>query len=372
MKIKSRLCTFIQAVSRNLIITGLIVSILLVTGGFSNKDQNSNQPDPPIARGFMGQASDAREMKEWGANILRTGWTVSTEELQRMREIGGIKLVVMGAWKDNFTKPEIQDTLCKRWEMIAKKFLPYRDIVWGFDLINEPLDRKQLPNVAKEYPGLALRLIEAIRKVDDQTWIIYEVGPAGMFAGFKNLVPFQDKKIIYSAHYYLPHSFTHAGVKNEAGTTLPQALEKIKVTYPSKIVGDDATNYEMNIMQSPPMSIPKEKCIEWNQEFQKLILQPAREFQLKYNVPIYVGEFSTVRWGDPEMSSRYLREAIEIFEEFGWSWSYCAFNGWTGWNLKHREGNAEYWMPGMPAPVPAEKETLNAAVIRNGLENNRK
>ncbi len=128
----------------------------------------------------------------------------------------------------------------------------------------------------------------------------------------------------------------------------------------------------MNIMQSPPMSIPKEKCVEWNKEFQKLILQPAREFQLKYNVPIYVGEFSTVRWGDPEMSARWLREAIEIFEEFGWSWSYCMLNAWTGWDLTHKEGPSEYFMPGMPDPVPAEKETLRAAVIRKGLENNRK
>ena len=63
------------------------------------------------------------------------------------------------------------------------------------------------------------------------------------------------------------------------------------------------------------------------------VMKPVREFQLKHKARIYVGEFSAVAWA--EGAERYLGDCIEMFEEYGWDWSYHAFREWAGWSVEH-------------------------------------
>ena len=65
------------------------------------------------------------------------------------------------------------------------------------------------------------------------------------------------------------------------------------------------------------------------------VLQPLRDWQRDYAVQIYLGEFSAIRWAPEDSAYRYLRDCIELFEEFGWDWSYHASaNGAAGvWNM---------------------------------------
>jgi len=62
---------------------------------------------------------------------------------------------------------------------------------------------------------------------------------------------------------------------------------------------------------------------------------PAIEFQQAYNVHIYVGEFSVIRWAPGDSGYQYLRDVIDLFEEYGWDWSYHAFREWDGWSVEH-------------------------------------
>ena len=335
------------------------------------------QPSPPVVRGFVGRPDDAARMKEWGANVIRVfieprfGLAKLEENVKKVQQLGGVKIVLTtiargsAGWND----PARTEKLCMFWKDVATRLAPYRDVIWGYDILNEPLDRAQLPLPPRQWRGVALKIIAAIRTVDPETWIIYEVGPAGMFAGFKNLEPLPDKRVIYSAHYYCPHEFTHAGVNTVAGTT--EAMKRINVEYPLAISGLRQSAWELGIFQKPPMSIPKELCKIWDKEFQRLVLTPAVEFQKKYGVPIYVGEFSAVRWAPVDALERYLREAIELFEENGWSWSFHCFNGWTGWNPEHPEGPDTYWRPGMPQPKPAAEPTRREQLLREAFKKNR-
>jgi hypothetical protein len=52
-------------------------------------------------------------------------------------------------------------------------------------------------------------------------------------------------------------------------------------------------------------------------------------------VPIYVGEFSAIRWAPG--AADYIRDLIELFEEYGWSWTYHAFAEWHGWDTEYNE-----------------------------------
>ncbi|MDI9385891.1 MAG: cellulase (glycosyl hydrolase family 5), partial [Verrucomicrobiota bacterium] len=60
---------------------------------------------------------------------------------------------------------------------------------------------------------------------------------------------------------------------------------------------------------------------------------PVRVFQRAYNVHIYVGEFSAIRWAPGAVD--YLRDCIELFEEYDWDWSYHAYREWDGWSVEH-------------------------------------
>ena len=87
-----------------------------------------------------------------------------------------------------------------------------------------------------------------------------------------------------------------------------------------------------------------------------------RDFQLAYNVPIYIGEFSAIRWG--KGSDQYLKDVTDIFEEYGWDWSYHAFREWSGWSLEHGDVETD----SQPAATPPSRQT----VIRKWFSQNRK
>jgi len=56
----------------------------------------------------------------------------------------------------------------------------------------------------------------------------------------------------------------------------------------------------------------------------------AREFQLEHGVRMFVGEFSAIRWAPG--AAKWLEDAISVFEEYGWDWTYHSYAGWNGWN----------------------------------------
>ena len=72
-----------------------------------------------------------------------------------------------------------------------------------------------------------------------------------------------DANVVYSPHMYEPGQFTHQGVESR-----PEP-----VAYPSVIEGK-----------------------RWDRAALERTLEPVVQFQKKYNVPIFMGEFSAPRW----------------------------------------------------------------------------
>ena len=59
-------------------------------------------------------------------------------------------------------------------------------------------------------------------------------------------------------------------------------------------------------------------------------LDIPRQFSLRHNVPVYIGEFSMVGAVGPELQKAELDKRIAIFEEFGFSWAYWNYRETTG------------------------------------------
>lgn len=52
-------------------------------------------------------------------------------------------------------------------------------------------------------------------------------------------------------------------------------------------------------------------------------LAAVYNFQTNYSVRIHVGELVLLRWADG--AATWLRDCMEIFEGYGWSWTYHAY-----------------------------------------------
>jgi hypothetical protein len=198
-----------------------------------------------------------------------------------------------------FHEPVYQDHWIALWEKVAKRFMGH-PAVWGYDLVNEPVQNSPSPPGVADYLGAQVRCARAIRIIDARTPIFIEAAEWDSAEGFKDLEPVDVPRVIYQVHMYVPGTFTHQGVHGEKRT----------VAYPGVIDGR-----------------------KWDKEALRAVLEPVREFQLAYNVHIYAGEFGAARWAPGARD--YLSDCIGIFEEYGWDWSYHAYREWDGWSVEH-------------------------------------
>jgi aryl-phospho-beta-D-glucosidase BglC (GH1 family) len=219
-----------------------------------------------------------------------------------------------------FTSKAAQDRFVEDWKRMAQRYKNAK-MIWGYDLVNEPVEGVVAED-CDDWRGLAERTAKAIRTIDAERAIIIEPadwGGPGALAGF---LPIDVPNIVYSVHMYEPGQFTHQGVHDKDGPAY---------RYPGMIAGK-----------------------EWNKAELEKALAPVVEFQKKWNVSIYIGEFSAIRWAPDQSAHRYLKDVIEIFEERGWDWSYHAFREWSGWSVEHGEDRNNT----RPAAEPTERQQL--------------
>ncbi len=199
-----------------------------------------------------------------------------------------------------FFNPALAAHFVALWRSIACRFRGNEDVIYGYDLVNQPL------HLRRAAPGcdcwtLQNRAAEAIREVDPATTIIVESNMLDHPSAFRFLSPLALDNVIYQLHMYDPCLFTHQGVKTGGRS-------------------------------SPPLAYP-DAGKGWDMDLLRRELATAREFQAKRGAKIYVGEFSAVAWAPG--ADQYLRDCIAIFEEYGWDWTYHAFREWEGWSVEH-------------------------------------
>ncbi len=312
-----------------------ITAIPLLPMPAAGKVSNAKLQSKPSLRGMMsgGDLSEAALKafgQDWNANLLRFQLSnpkraeLSTSEkvdawlkphLERLEQTlplcrkYGVKVAIdlhagPGATQDEVLGNHLswskssQDELVRVWRLLATKFKD-EPAVWGYDLLNEPSE-ESYTGENLDWNRLAEHVAKAIREIDPEKPIIVEpVG--GAVESLKTFVPLSVPNVIYSIHFYEPAELTHQGIYGrQAG-----------IAYPG-VIGGKA----------------------WDKKAIEKALAPAVEFQRKYKVPIYVGEFSVARWAPGESGARWLRDVIEVFESHGWDWSYHAFREADCWDAE--------------------------------------
>ena len=271
-----------------------------------------------LARYQMGAHGEklAKEADEAAAIAYFDSWLANRLEHLEKNVLGwgrkyGIRIVVdvhgscggrdPGGEVRMYHNPFFAEHFVASWERIARRFGGNEDVIYGYDIFNEPVQDK-VPYPGCDYWTLQKRCAEAIRRHDRKTPIIVESTHWDGADGFAVLSPLAVDNVIYQVHCYTPHEFTHQFVGGNG---------KRRIAYP--FVRADGTRIDKAWLRKD--------------------MQPVLDFQKKHNAKIYVGEFSAICWA--EGADRYIRDEIELFEEFGWDWTYHAFREWSGWSVEH-------------------------------------
>lgn len=299
---------------------------------------------------------DFRTLKEWGATLARyqmvRNWNAKNADRELgdyMRWLGGkldhldrevlpwaekygIRIVVdlhvppggkNGGDMNMFYERKYNDAFVDCWRKIARRFKGRRKI-YGYDLINEP---QQTDKAVCDYWNTQRRAAEAVREIDPDVTIVMESNGWDSPGTYAYLSPLAMDNVIYQVHMYEPFVFTHQGIHPGAGSA----------AYPDEAKG-------------------------WNRAFLEKRLAPVRAFQKKHNARIYVGEFSAAAWAPG--AERYLADAISLFNEYGWDWTYHAFREWPGWSVEHEGGG--------PADMKPSADTPRKRVLLQGLKGTEK
>jgi hypothetical protein len=327
--------------------------------------------DVPRLRGVMHgpefDAQNIRDLAGWGANQVR--WQLNWVPMKRAEEWAA-DLAAYDRWLDGalaqtdlaldacqengidvlldlhcppggraegglcrmFTEKRYQEKFLDVWRKIATRYRGQK-VIYAYDLVNEPVEPGVRPQGLLDWRELATEAARIIRRIDPQKPIVVEPGPWGGCGGFDSLVPLDLDRVIYSFHMYQPHAFTH---QFQFTDQYPDGL-----SYPGTIQGT-----------------------RWDKEQLRIAIQPAIDFQRQFNVQIYVGEFSAIRWAPDNSAYRYLKDLVDLFEEYGWDWSYHAYREWPGWSVEHTSNRDD----SNPSPTPTDREKL----LRSWFSQNRR
>lgn len=197
-----------------------------------------------------------------------------------------------------FNSEELAAEFIEAWRRIARRYRG-NPVIYGYDLINEPNQRRPCKI---DYLTLQYQAAQAIREIDPDTPICIAASNWNGPRAFAFLHPLPLKNLIYNVHMYHPLRYTHQGV---GGTW-------IRKTWPGVFYGK-----------------------KWDKEVMRGYLAPVREFQRKYGARIVMSEFGVIRWAPN--GADYLRDLLEIAEEYGWDWCYHAYREWSGWSAEHSD-----------------------------------
>jgi endoglucanase len=197
-------------------------------------------------------------------------------------------------WNNKANLDEIVDVT----HQLATHFHERGSELAAYDVLSEPVEViNGKAHTPAELGTLQERILHEVRVNDPQRWVVLAPGPWGGPDGYVNYNPPSGSRIIWGFHMYVPHEFTHQGIKSF----------KLGYEYPGRI-----------------------HLKWWDKSQLRITLQPVLKFQDSHPGPVWVGEFSAVRWA--KGGEQYIKDLASIFDENGWGWSYFSGTGWHGWN----------------------------------------
>ena len=207
-----------------------------------------------------------------------------------------------------WTDFHFHDLLVSFWRKLAAHCSERGDVIYGYNLLNEPRPERQVAGMPSDWNALAQRITDVIREVDSAPKIIIEATADAGPKGFLELKPTSDDNTAYAFHTYWPYEFTGQWMFPHT-----QASQ----TWPAPAKG-------------------------WNVDGLREELKPVLDFQQRYGVEIIAAEFGACVWADEPSRSAFIRDCATLFEELGFDYCFWAFREFPVFSLEHETYFAEW------------------------------
>lgn len=232
---------------------------------------------------------------------------------------------------DSFTSPDVEKVLTPIWTQLATRYKDATEYL-VFELMNEP-------------HGIAIalwneviaRVFKLVRSIDKKHYIIAGGADWNSFAAMKTLPDFKDDKVIYTFHFYDPHTFTHQG----AGWAHLERVVNIPFPY---------SEDRMPPLPENPTKDEKERFAAYPEqgtvEAVERFFDQYAAFSVERKAPVFCGEFGCFApFAKHEERVNWYRIVTGLLEERGiarTSWDY--YGGFGVFKMKRFErGKMPEW-----------------------------
>ena len=177
---------------------------------------------------------------------------------------------------DTRTSDTVEDVLTPIWTQLATRYRDATEYI-VYELMNEPHGIEI--SLWNEIIG---RLFRNVRNIDEKHYIIAGGADWNSFAAMKTLPDFKDDKVIYTFHFYDPHTFTHQGAgwsHLERVINIPFPYSKDRMPpLPENPTEDEKARFA---------AYPEQGTVEAVARF----FDRYAEFSQERNAPVFCGEF---------------------------------------------------------------------------------
>lgn len=205
-----------------------------------------------------------------------------------------------------FTQDSSQEQFLDLWRDLSKFLIKWDNDFLAYELLNEAVADEH-----DQWNKLIAKAIKTMRELEPNRPIV--VGSnrwqlAGSFPFFR--VPDNDPNIILSYHFYSPFRFTHyraSWVGHYANYDGP-------INYPGLLVTDE----ELAAVEDEEIrAMLKENQGPHNKEGMRQEMLPAIEYARIHQLPLYLGEWGTLKTVDRDDLLVWYRDVGEILREEG-------------------------------------------------------
>jgi aryl-phospho-beta-D-glucosidase BglC (GH1 family) len=208
--------------------------------------------------------------------------------------------------KHNLWRDEIaQRAFIFLWETFACRYRGFSSQLLSFDLINEPPNPGEYGMTRENHATLIRRTVSAIRAIDPTRALTID----GLGGGYFAMPELMDLGVTHSGRGYHPMPVTHHQASWWSGHVHAPAPR-----YPGLIWHGQF----------------------WNRSALRNAYRPWRKVE-KGGTRIHIGEFGCFNRTPSDIATRWFRDVLSVYKEFGW--------GYALWNFKGPFGIVDHKRP---------------------------
>jgi hypothetical protein len=203
-----------------------------------------------------------------------------------------------------FKNPEMQERLLQLWRAIVRRYSSRPGPRIIFEFLNEVV----LPDSAP-WNALVPRLIEAVREIDTEHWLMVGGNYWNAVTALKDLEHFDDPRLVYTFHFYEPLVFTH-----QKAPWIPEIRKfNTALEFPGGTPG-----LKEFLANEPDgrHAISRFVDVQMDKDYLRTLLQPAVDFLKSTDYALYCGEFGVIDRAPMASNIRWHRAFIELLNEF--------------------------------------------------------